>query len=87
MHKGGAVYDPLNGKAGEVGDVYISDGKIVPSSPGADVEVINADGLIVMPGGVDIHSHRRSKVNVGRVLCPEDHRTDRYRAPQLPEAA
>ncbi len=73
--QGGSIYDPLNGKAGEVGDIYVSDGKIVPSSSGA--RVIDAKGLIVMPGGVDIHSHIAGpKVNVGRVLCPEDHRTD-----------
>ena len=68
--KGGSVYDPLNGKAGEIGDIYISNGKIVTPAPGACV--IDATGLIVMPGGVDIHSHIAGpKVNVGRVICPE----------------
>jgi formylmethanofuran dehydrogenase subunit A len=73
--KGGSIYDPLNGKAGEVGDIYISNGKIVPPAPGA--RVIDATGLVVMPGGVDIHSHIAGpKVNVGRVICPEHSRSE-----------
>ncbi|HHY38231.1 MAG TPA: formylmethanofuran dehydrogenase subunit A [Clostridia bacterium] len=37
-------------------------------------EVIDASGMIVMPGGVDIHTHIAGpKVNVGRILCPEYH--------------
>ncbi len=73
--KGGSIYDPLNGKAGEVGDIYVSDGKITPPAPGA--LMIDATGLIVMPGGVDIHSHIAGpKVNVGRVICPELNRSD-----------
>ncbi|HHX25888.1 MAG TPA: formylmethanofuran dehydrogenase subunit A [Firmicutes bacterium] len=73
--KGGSIYDPLNGKAGAVGDIYVSDGKIVPPAPGA--RVIDATGLVVMPGGVDIHSHIAGpKVNVGRVICPEHSRSE-----------
>jgi formylmethanofuran dehydrogenase subunit A len=36
--------------------------------------------MIVMPGGVDLHSHiAGSKINAGRLLRPEDHRGDVYR--------
>lgn len=38
-------------------------------------EVIDASGMIIMPGGVDIHTHIAGpKVNIGRILCPEYHR-------------
>ena len=37
-------------------------------------DVIDAAGLVVMAGGVDVHSHIvGSKVNAGRKFCPEDH--------------
>lgn len=62
---------------GEVKDIYIEGGKIVEGSPDQyypEGEIIDATGLIVMPGGVEIHSHIAGpKVNSGRVLCPEDH--------------
>lgn len=76
----GQVYDPINRVRGAVKDIWIADGKIVaerpePARPGcAGVEIIDATGLIVMPGGIDIHSHIAGpKVNSGRLLCPEDH--------------
>jgi formylmethanofuran dehydrogenase subunit A len=38
---------------------------------------VDASGMIVMPGGVDIHSHIAGpKVNAGRLLRPEDHYID-----------
>ena len=47
------------------------------SSQDVDIEhaeVIDAAGLVVMAGGVDIHSHVvGSKVNAARKFCPEDH--------------
>jgi formylmethanofuran dehydrogenase subunit A len=73
----GEVYDPQNGIDGEVRDIWIEDGKVI-SSEGvgrAGAEIIDATGLVVMPGGVDIHSHIvGAKVNSGRKFCPEDHR-------------
>ncbi|MFQ6079615.1 MAG: amidohydrolase family protein, partial [Thermodesulfobacteriota bacterium] len=55
-------------------DIFIENGKIVEEASG---EKIDASGLIVMPGGVDIHTHiAGSKVNLGRLLRPEDHRKD-----------
>jgi formylmethanofuran dehydrogenase subunit A len=73
----GRVYDPLNGVKGETRDIWIKDGRI--ASPEdvdrAGVETIDATGLVVMPGGVDIHSHIvGAKVNAGRKFRPEDHR-------------
>ncbi len=79
----GRVYDPTNGIDGEVRDVWIEDGKIVAAPEDearrAGAEKIDAAGLVVMPGGVDIHSHiAGGKVNAGRKLRPEDHR-DHFR--------
>jgi len=77
----GEVYDPRNGINGQKLDIWVEGGKIVAvgeAPPGHPVEeVIDASGAIVMPGGVDIHSHiAGSKVNLGRKLRPEDHRGD-----------
>src|SRR5437763_6097432 len=57
------VIDPAN-KRDEVGDVYISDGKIVDSkseirNPKSEIGEINAKGLIVAPGLIDMHVHLR----------------------------
>jgi formylmethanofuran dehydrogenase subunit A len=72
----GRVFDPTNGRRGDTGDVCIRDGKIVASLP-SDAPVLDARGLVVFPGGVDIHSHIAGpKVNIGRALRPEDHRHD-----------
>ncbi len=70
--KNGIVYDPLNKIDGEKKDIFIEDGKVVAKANG-DAKVIDASGLIVMPGGVDIHSHIAGpKVNAGRSFRPED---------------
>ena len=72
----GRVYDPLNGVDGEIMDICVSDGEISESvSPGA--KRIDLKGYVVMPGGVDLHSHIvGSKLGFGRAMCPEDHRDD-----------
>ena len=75
--KNGFVYDPLNGVNGEKMDIAISKGKIVDKLDGKRKKIIDASGMIVMPGGVDIHSHIAGpKVNAGRLLRPEDHFKD-----------
>jgi formylmethanofuran dehydrogenase subunit A len=88
----GAVYDPINGVNGVVMDLWIRDGKVVASpgtdAPGAPDRVFDAAGLVVMPGGVDMHAHIAGpKVNLARKLRPEDrrngpfiHRTPRTRS-------
>ncbi|MEM2094952.1 MAG: amidohydrolase family protein, partial [Candidatus Bathyarchaeia archaeon] len=75
--KNGVVYDPLNNVDGEKMDIVVSEGKIVDDSPSSNVETIDASGMIVMPGGVDIHAHIAGPdVNAGRLLRPEDHFRD-----------
>jgi formylmethanofuran dehydrogenase subunit A len=74
--KNGKVYDPINNVDGEIKDICIRDGKIVDSVP-PDSPSIDAYGMVVMPGGVDIHCHIAGhKVNMARKLQPEDHRRD-----------
>ena len=61
--RNGRVIDPAN-KRDEVADVYIADGKIVASkseikNPKSEIEDIDARGLIVAPGLIDMHVHLR----------------------------
>ena len=61
--RNGRVIDPSN-KRDEVADVYIADGKLVTSSSKirssrSEIEEIDARGLIVSPGLIDIHVHLR----------------------------
>jgi formylmethanofuran dehydrogenase subunit A len=75
--RNGFVFDPLNKVNGEKMDIAIENGKIVEKVEGNDVVVIDASRMVVMPGGVDIHSHiAGAKVNAGRMLRPEDHFKD-----------
>jgi len=70
--KNGLVYDPLNEIDGEKKEIHIKDGIVVDKVNG-DAKIIDASGMIVMPGGVDIHSHiAGTKVNAGRSFRPED---------------
>ena len=70
---GGKVYDPANGIDGVVKDISISDGRIVSEVDGA--RVIDASGMIVFPGGVDIHTHvAGAALNFARAMTPENHR-------------
>jgi formylmethanofuran dehydrogenase subunit A len=73
---GGSVYDPANGIAGEVRDVCVDEGRIVDDVP-THARTIDARGMVVMPGGVDIHAHIAGpKVNAARKLLPDEHRAD-----------
>lgn len=76
--RGGRVYDPTNGVDGEQRDVYIRDGRIVDApADGAVDRDYDAHGMIVMAGGIDLHSHiGGGKTNLSRLLLPEDHRDD-----------
>jgi formylmethanofuran dehydrogenase subunit A len=75
--KNGIVFDPINGIDGEKMDIAIRNGKIVETVNELNAKVIDATGLTVMPGGVDIHSHiAGGEVNTGRLLRPEDHVKD-----------
>ncbi|MEA3254807.1 MAG: formylmethanofuran dehydrogenase subunit A [Candidatus Altiarchaeota archaeon] len=71
--KNGTVYDPVNNISGEKKDIFISKGKIVEEFKGKNARIIDASGKVVMPSGVDIHSHfAGGKVNMGRLFRPED---------------
>jgi formylmethanofuran dehydrogenase subunit A len=79
------VHDPANGIDGEVRDVCIEDGRIVPSLPDG-VSTLDARGMVVMPGGVDIHAHfASSSCNHARRLIPDEHAADPMTAPRLLE--
>jgi formylmethanofuran dehydrogenase subunit A len=75
----GAVYDPRNGVRGEVRDVWIDGGRVVaaPRDPETRPDrTIDAEGMVVMPGGVDIHCHIAGpKVNTARKMMPDNKRT------------
>mgnify|MGYP001094048566 CR=1 FL=1 len=56
--KNGYVYDPASRIDGDKMDIFVRDGKIVEKLSG-DFEQIDASGMIVMAGGVDIHNLTR----------------------------
>ena len=69
--KNGIVYDPINKINGEKMDICIENGKIVEDVRNA--KIIDVKGKLVLPGGIDVHSHiAGSKVNWGRLFRPED---------------
>jgi formylmethanofuran dehydrogenase subunit A len=75
--KNGFIFDPINRINGEIMDIAIKNGKIVKNVGEQIGKTIDATGLTVMPGGVDIHSHiAGGEVNTGRIVRPEDHVKD-----------
>ena len=68
---GGTIVDGT-GKLSFSGDVAVTDGKI--SGVGADLgqakRTMNADGLFVAPGWVDVHTHYDGQVSWDPVLTP-----------------
>ncbi len=75
--KNGFVFDPLNKINGEIMDICVKNGKIVRTVNEHKAKKIDATGLTVMPGGVDIHTHiAGGEVNTGRIVRPEDHIKD-----------
>ena len=80
--RGGRVCDPAGAADGTAlhgppRDLYLKDGRIAATPPeGARIgEVVDLDGRIVMAGAIDIHSHiGGGKVNLARLLLPEEHR-------------
>ena len=75
---GGTVYDPANGIDGQVRDLWIAGGRIVaaPADPSVrPARTLDATGLVVMPGGIDMHCHIAGpKVNMARRMRPEEKR-------------
>src|SRR5262249_29000770 len=76
---GGTVYDPANGVDGVVKDLCLAEGRIVADAdlpPSA--RTIDATGMVVMPGGVDVHTHvAGGALNFARGLVPENQRAAR----------
>ncbi len=71
----GYVYDPLHGIDGQVQDLWIEDGKIVPAPAEGTkpTQTLDAAGLVVMPGGIDMHCHIAGpKVYLARKMRPEE---------------
>jgi formylmethanofuran dehydrogenase subunit A len=80
---GGTVYDPANGVDGEIRDICIDRDSIVGNLP-EGAPALDARGMIVMPGGVDIHSHvASSSCNHARRLLPEERALDPVPSPDL----
>jgi len=78
--KNGFVVDPRNKINCEKMDIAIKDNKIVKKVNEKTAQIIDASGLTVMAGGVDIHSHvAGAEVNTGRIIRPEDHYKDPVR--------
>ena len=71
----GCIIDPATKRDGVVGDLWIRDGRIVDdvtSDEAASATVLDANGYVVMAGGIDMHSHIAGpKVNSGRSMSPE----------------
>jgi formylmethanofuran dehydrogenase subunit A len=82
---GGALHDPANGVDGELRDLCIEEGRVVASLPDG-APTLDARGMVVMPGGVDIHSHfASSSCNHARRLIPDEHAAAPASAPALAE--
>ncbi|HUD71917.1 MAG TPA: formylmethanofuran dehydrogenase subunit A, partial [Dongiaceae bacterium] len=68
--RGGSIVDPRHGRRGEVGEILIADGRVVETLP-AGAPSFDAKGLVVMPGGVDLHTHVAGPaIRAARLLCP-----------------
>ena len=70
--RGGRVIDPVHG-VDAVRDIGVRDGRIAELHPQEPVgEEIDAQGCVVMAGGIDLHTHiGGGKVNLARMLLPE----------------
>ncbi len=68
--RGATVYDGLGGSF--VGDVAVRDGKIAATGKSADAarKTIDAGGLALMPGIIDVHTHYDAQATWDRTLSP-----------------
>lgn len=69
--KGGTVFDGT-GSLGYTADVVVNDGRIthIGRSDGPAKKTIDADGLVVSPGFVDVHTHFDAQVFWDTTLSP-----------------
>ena len=85
---GGTIHDPANGRDGVVDDIFVdaATGTIVARPPDArGFARIDAAGMVVMPGGVDLHSHVAGpKVCAGRRIAPHLARGPEHRVAAVP---
>ena len=74
---GGKVYDPANGVDGVIKDICHR--RTAASSQQVEGgRTIDATGMIVFPGGVDVHTHvAGGALNFARGLVPENQRAAR----------
>ena len=68
---GGRIIDPAHDRYG-VGDLLFENGRIVAAEGRAPDETIDATGLVVLAGAIDVHTHvAGTNVNTTRLLLPE----------------
>jgi formylmethanofuran dehydrogenase subunit A len=71
------VYDPINEVNGQLRDLWIRDGKMISpiDSETEPVRRFDLTGRIVMPGGIDMHTHISGpKVNAARKMQSKQNR-------------
>ena len=68
----GTIHAPATGRDGMIDDLWIDGGTIVPRPADPHgFQRVDCTGLVVMPGGVDLHSHVAGpKVGFGRRIAP-----------------
>ena len=79
--KNARIYDPINKINGKIKDLYIKNGRIIdrPKLNEKISKTIDLKKKVIMAGGIDIHSHiAGGKVNLARLLLPEEHRKYLY---------
>ena len=73
----GRIFDPTQKLDNKKQDLFVKDGQIVKPSPSEVCEyktTYDVEGMIVMAGAIDIHSHiAGGNVNNARLLSPEIH--------------
>src|SRR3954462_8053734 len=69
--RGATVYDG-SGRPGRVADVGVSEEKIIAVGKleGEAKEIVDAGGLALMPGIVDVHTHYDAQITWDRTLSP-----------------